>query len=63
MGALYEAMALCYHRLAEAQQPLFASQPAMAAATEAKCVPVSTRGWGGLGLVRLVDRAVGCWIR
>ncbi len=29
-------MALCYHRLAEAQQPLFASQPALAAAAEAK---------------------------
>lgn len=40
LGSIYEAMALCYHRLAEAQQPLFASQPAMAAATEAKYVCV-----------------------
>lgn len=36
LGSLHEMMALCYHRLAEAQQPLFAPQPSMAAATEAK---------------------------
>lgn len=36
LGALHEAMAACHHRLAEAQQPLFAQQPALAAAAEAK---------------------------